>query len=83
MRARGWRTLLWSTWGRDWERRATPAAIASRATRGLRAGDVVLLHDSDAYSSADSWRRTAAALPSVLDAVATLGIPASSVTQST
>ena len=83
VRARGWRTLLWSTWGRDWERRATPAAIASRATRGLRAGDVVLLHDSDAYSSADSWRRTAAALPSVLDAVATLGIPASSVTQST
>ena len=83
VRARGWRPLLWSTWGRDWERRATPQAIARRATRGLRAGDVVLLHDSDAYSSADSWRRTAAALPSVLDAVATLGIPASSVTQST
>jgi peptidoglycan/xylan/chitin deacetylase (PgdA/CDA1 family) len=83
VRARGWRPLLWSTWGRDWERRATPEAIARRATRGLRAGDVVLLHDSDAYSSADSWRRTAAALPSVLDAVATLGIPASSVTQST
>jgi peptidoglycan/xylan/chitin deacetylase (PgdA/CDA1 family) len=83
VRARGWRTLLWSTWGRDWERRATPQSIARRATCGLRAGDVVLLHDSDAYSSADSWRRTVAALPSVLDAVATLGIPASSVTQST
>ncbi|HEX4525518.1 MAG TPA: polysaccharide deacetylase family protein [Gaiellaceae bacterium] len=83
VRSRGWRPLLWSTWGRDWERRATPQSIARRATRGLRPGDVVLLHDSDAYSSADSWRRTAAALPSVLDAVATLGIPASSVTQST
>ena len=83
VRARGWRPLLWSTWGRDWERRATPQSIARRATRGLRAGDVVLLHDSDAYSSADSWRRTVAALPSVLEAVATLGIPASSVTQST
>ena len=83
VRERGWRTLLWSTWGRDWERRATPQSIARRATRGLRQGDVVLLHDSDAYSSADSWRRTAAALPSVLEAVATLGIPASSVTQST
>ena len=57
----------------------------SRAARRARLGpgDVVLLHDSDAYSSADSWRRTAAALPSVLEAVATLGIPASSVTQST
>jgi peptidoglycan/xylan/chitin deacetylase (PgdA/CDA1 family) len=83
VRQRGWRTLLWSTWGRDWERRATPQSIARRATRDLRPGDVVLLHDSDAYSSADSWRRTVAALPSVLDAVATLGIPASSVTQST
>ncbi len=83
VRERGWRPLLWSTWGRDWERRATPQSIARRATRGLRPGDVVLLHDSDAYSSADSWRRTVAALPSVLDAVATLGIPASSVTQST
>jgi peptidoglycan-N-acetylglucosamine deacetylase len=83
VRSRGWRPLLWSTWGRDWERRATPESIARRATRGLRAGDVVLLHDSDAYSSADSWRRTVASLPSVLEAVATLGIPASSVTQST
>ena len=83
VRSRGWRPLLWSTWGRDWERRATPESIARRATRGLRAGDVVLLHDSDAYSSADSWRRTVASLPSVLETVATLGIPASSVTQST
>lgn len=83
VRSRDWRPLLWSTWGRDWGRRATPEAIARRATRGLRPGDVVLLHDSDAYSSRDSWRRTAAALPSVIDAVAKLGVPASSVTQST
>ena len=26
-RERGWRTLLWSQWGRDWERRATPVSI--------------------------------------------------------
>jgi peptidoglycan/xylan/chitin deacetylase (PgdA/CDA1 family) len=83
VRSRGWRPLLWSTWGRDWGRFATPAAIARRATRGLRPGDVVLLHDSDAYSSGDSWRRTAAALPSVIDAIAALGVPASSVTEST
>lgn len=83
VRARGWRPLLWSTWGRDWERRATPQAIARRATRRLQPGDVVLLHDSDAYSSAGSWRRTAAALPSVLEAVAALGVPAAAVTHST
>jgi len=83
VRERGWRPLLWSTWGRDWERRATPQSIARRATSDLRPGDVVLLHDSDAYSSADSWRRTAAALPSVLEAVSALGVPASAVTHST
>jgi peptidoglycan/xylan/chitin deacetylase (PgdA/CDA1 family) len=83
VRARGWRPLLWSKWGRDWERRATPQSIARRATRGLRAGDVVLLHDSDAYSSDDSWRATAAALPSVLEAVASLDACASAITQST
>jgi len=83
VRARGWRPLLWSKWGRDWERRATPALIARRATRGLQPGDVVLLHDSDAYSSADSWRSTAAALPSVLAAVASLGIAVSPVSHST
>jgi peptidoglycan/xylan/chitin deacetylase (PgdA/CDA1 family) len=83
IRRRGWRPLLWSTWGRDWERRATAQSIARRATKGLRAGDVVLLHDSDAYSSDDSWRRTAAALPLVLEAVAALGIAASAVAHST
>jgi peptidoglycan/xylan/chitin deacetylase (PgdA/CDA1 family) len=83
VRTRGWTPLLWSAWGRDWERRATPAAIARRVTRRLQPGDVVLLHDSDRYSSAGSWERTAAALPSVLDAVAALGVPAVAVSQST
>jgi peptidoglycan/xylan/chitin deacetylase (PgdA/CDA1 family) len=83
VRRLGYRPLLWSAWGRDWERRATPAAIARRVTRRLRGGDVVLLHDSDAYSSVGSWTRTAAALPSVLEAVATIGASAVSVTQST
>lgn len=83
VRGRGWRPLLWSKWGRDWERRATAQSIARRSSRELRAGDVVLLHDSDAYSSADSWRRTAAALPSLLEAFATRGVRASAVTHST
>jgi peptidoglycan/xylan/chitin deacetylase (PgdA/CDA1 family) len=83
VRGRGWRPLLWSTWGRDWRRRTNAAEIARLATRNLRPGDVVLLHDSDAYSSAGSWRRTVGAVPSVLDAVAALGVPAVAVTQST
>lgn len=65
-RSRGWRMLLWSQWGRDWEVRATPESIASLATAGLGAGSVVLLHDADDYGAPGSWRRTAAALPLVL-----------------
>lgn len=75
VRRLGWRPLLWSRWGRDWERSATAGSIARRATRRLGSGDVVLLHDSDRYSSADSWRRTVASLPRVLSAVAEAGSP--------
>ena len=73
-RRRGWTPTLWSRWGRDWRRSATPERIAATATRDLAAGDVLLLHDADHYSAPDSWRRTAAALPLVLDAVAAKGL---------
>jgi peptidoglycan-N-acetylglucosamine deacetylase len=73
-RRRGWRTLLWSQWGRDWEARATPESISARVTDGARAGDVLLLHDADDYSAEGSWRRTAAALPRVLETLAERGL---------
>lgn len=68
-RAWGWRTVLWTSWGRDWEERATSASIAMRLAAGVRPGAVLLLHDADHYSARDSWMRTAAALPRVLEAV--------------
>jgi peptidoglycan/xylan/chitin deacetylase (PgdA/CDA1 family) len=73
-RARGWRILLWSEWGRDWEADTTPAAIAARLTGAAGAGAVLLLHDADHYSAPGSWRRTAAALPRVLAALAERGL---------
>jgi peptidoglycan/xylan/chitin deacetylase (PgdA/CDA1 family) len=82
VRRRGWAPLLWSRWGRDWERRATARSIAMRAGDGLEAGDVVLLHDADFYSSAESWRRTVEALPSVLASAAATGEPLVTVSQS-
>jgi peptidoglycan-N-acetylglucosamine deacetylase len=69
-RAHGWRILLWSHWGRDWDARATPASITARVTDGARDGAVLLLHDADDYSAPDSWRGTAAALPRVLEILA-------------
>jgi peptidoglycan/xylan/chitin deacetylase (PgdA/CDA1 family) len=73
-RGHGWRTLLWSHWGRDWEARATPESIAARVTDGVREGSVLLLHDADDYSAADSWRRTAAALPQILETLTARGL---------
>jgi peptidoglycan/xylan/chitin deacetylase (PgdA/CDA1 family) len=67
VRSRGWRPVLWSRWGRDWDRRATPDSIARRAGGGARAGDILLLHDADFYSAPGSWVRTAAALPIILE----------------
>jgi peptidoglycan-N-acetylglucosamine deacetylase len=58
----GLKPLLWSRWGKDWRRFTTPGRIASRATRNLRPGDVILLHDADFYSARNSHRRTVEAL---------------------
>jgi peptidoglycan-N-acetylglucosamine deacetylase len=73
-RGHGWRALLWTQWGCDWEKRATPASIAARVTDGVEEGSVLLLHDADDYSAPGSWRRTVAALPRVLDLLAERGL---------
>jgi peptidoglycan/xylan/chitin deacetylase (PgdA/CDA1 family) len=73
-RRRGWRTLLWTHWGRDWAFRATAESIASLVTAGAGEGAVLLLHDADDYSVPSSWRRTVAALPRVLETLAQRGL---------
>lgn len=65
----GVRPLLWSAWGRDWDARATPQSIVATTARGRLDGGTVLLHDSDAYSAPDSWRRTVASLRPLADVV--------------
>jgi peptidoglycan/xylan/chitin deacetylase (PgdA/CDA1 family) len=66
VRAAGLEPLLWSRWGKDWRRFTTPRRIASRVTRALVPGDVILLHDADFYSAQNSHRRTAVALEMIL-----------------
>jgi peptidoglycan-N-acetylglucosamine deacetylase len=75
-RGRGWRTLLWSHWGRDWARDATPASITALCTAGAGEGSVLLLHDADDYSAAGSWQRTAAALPLIIETLGERGLRA-------
>jgi peptidoglycan/xylan/chitin deacetylase (PgdA/CDA1 family) len=74
VKRRGWRPVLWSRWGRDWDRGATAESIARRSSAGIAAGDIVLLHDADYYSARGSWVRTAAALPLILDEIEACGL---------
>ncbi len=71
---RGLRSVIWSSWGRDWRADATPPSIVHNVTAtGLR-GATVLLHDSDALSAPDSWRATAAAVPLIAGQAERLGV---------
>jgi peptidoglycan/xylan/chitin deacetylase (PgdA/CDA1 family) len=76
VRRAGFEPLLWSRHGRDWSARASEWSIAERLGSDLRAGEVLLLHDADHYAARDSWRRTAVALPRLLEAVNRAGLEA-------
>ena len=60
--------------GRPRER--SPAA----SPQGAAGGDILLLHDSDAYSARGSWQRTAAALPAIAAALRAGGLATVTVT---
>ena len=74
IRGRGWRPVLWSQWGRDWDRGATASSITRRLTTGVSAGDVLLLHDADYYSARGSWVSTAAALSKIFELLEARGL---------
>ncbi|MEU6173718.1 polysaccharide deacetylase family protein [Streptantibioticus parmotrematis] len=59
--------VLWTAWGEDWRRRATPRSVHDTVVRDLRGGGTILLHDSDCTSATGSWRTTLEALPRILD----------------
>lgn len=70
----GLETVLWSAWGRDWERRATPERVVGTLRRTLRPGGTILLHDTDRTASPGSWRSTLGATELILaDPPAPLG----------
>jgi len=66
----GLSTVLWTTWGRDWRKEATPESVTADVLRRYVAGGTVLLHDSDCESYPGSWRSTLGALPRLADAFA-------------
>jgi peptidoglycan-N-acetylglucosamine deacetylase len=70
----GLQPLLWATWGKDWRKFTTPERIAARAVGGIKAADVILLHDADFYSAKHSHERTAKALEPVLARLESAGL---------
>jgi peptidoglycan/xylan/chitin deacetylase (PgdA/CDA1 family) len=73
-RREGMTTVLWTTWGRDWRREATPQTVVADVTRRYLDGGTVLLHDSDCTSYPGSWRSALGALPRLADELATRGL---------
>jgi peptidoglycan/xylan/chitin deacetylase (PgdA/CDA1 family) len=63
----GMTTVLWTTWGRDWRREATPASVVDDVLRRYVDGGTVLLHDSDCTSYPGSWESALGALPQLAE----------------
>ena len=61
----GLRPVLWTAWGRDWERSATPSRIVSTVLRTLRPGGTILLHDTALHARGD-WRHAVEATDMLL-----------------
>ena len=59
----GLELVLWSAWGRDWRREATPETVRADIGTDLVSGGTVLLHDSDCTSAPGAWRSALGALP--------------------
>jgi len=70
----GLRTVLWTTWGRDWRAEATPASVAADVGSNLEPGGTVLLHDSDCTSAPGAWRSALGSLPALAELFAAQGL---------
>jgi peptidoglycan-N-acetylglucosamine deacetylase len=67
-------TVLWTTWGRDWRKAATPGTVTADVLRRYVDGGTVLLHDADGESYQESWRSALGALPLLADEFAARGL---------
>ncbi len=70
----GLKTVLWTTWGRDWRAEATPASVATDVGSDLAPGGTVLLHDSDCTSAPGAWRSALGSLPALAELFADRGL---------
>lgn len=70
----GLRLVLWTTWGRDWRRAATPTSVMADLRYRLVPGATLLLHDSDSTSYPGSFRTALAAIEPLADLARAQGL---------
>jgi peptidoglycan-N-acetylglucosamine deacetylase len=70
----GMRSVLWTTWGRDWRAEATPESVRDEVLAGYLDGGTILLHDSDCTSDPGAWRSALGALPLLATELANRGL---------
>lgn len=46
MRSQGWRVVMWNSISEDYDHRVSPPRCARKVTRHLRAGNIIVFHDS-------------------------------------
>jgi peptidoglycan/xylan/chitin deacetylase (PgdA/CDA1 family) len=62
----GLQPVLWTAWGKDWEKRATPESVLRNLHKGILRGGTILLHDSDCTSAPGAWHSALGALPRLI-----------------
>ena len=70
----GMRSVLWTTWGRDWRAEATPESVRDEVLAGYLDGGTILLHDSDCTSDPGAWHSALGALPLLAAELADRGL---------
>lgn len=65
--------VLWTTWGRDWRRAATPDAITRDALSRAGGRGILLLHDAD-YYRVQTWHATYDSVPRIVEELRRRGV---------
>jgi peptidoglycan/xylan/chitin deacetylase (PgdA/CDA1 family) len=73
--------VLWTCWGKEWARSATPRSILDTLRGGLTGGGTVLLHDSGCALAPRAWTSALVALPGLLDECAQRGLRVGSLSE--
>ena len=69
MKSQGWRVVMWNSISEDYDHRISPPRCARKVIRHLRAGNIIVFHDSVKASQNMLY-----ALPKVLEAIEKRGL---------